>query len=128
LIHIQRISFTAETLTANEIRFKLAAFTYLLYRKIFEVRLESVRILCIVVYFSFRWFVHVTISLVWVTNFLNVPYVERTRLANILAKWKTSAYWHPFKSIMQPPSWKYFLEKIGNFSLLVRRIPYECFH
>jgi hypothetical protein len=50
-----------------------------------RVRLESVRRLCIVVYFSFRWFGYVTISLVGVTDILHVPYVERMRLANILA-------------------------------------------
>ena len=106
LIHIQRIRFTAETLTANEIRFKLKAFNVPSIQKniwgVIRVRLESVRSSCIVVYFYSFWFVYVTISLVGVTNILNVPYIERTRLANVLVTWKTSAHWHPGKSIMEP--------------------------
>jgi len=40
---------------------------------IVRVRLESVLLLCIDLYFSLCWFVYVTISLVAVTNLLNVP-------------------------------------------------------
>lgn len=92
---------------------------------VIRVRLESVRLLFIVVYFPFLSSVYVTISLVGVTNILNAPYIERTSVANILAALKTSAFWHPFKSVMRPLSWNYFLEKTGNFSLLVFGISYE---